>query len=61
MDLVCGDDVICERDAAHDEIMVVQTKPRQTALYRSNLRGVAEALDGERVAAVRRAGAQAGS
>jgi ribosome biogenesis GTPase len=44
MDLVCGDDVICERDDAHDEIMVVQAKPRKTALYRSNLRGVAEAL-----------------
>ena len=44
MDLVCGDDVLCERDAAHDEITVVQAKPRQTALYRSNLRGVAEAI-----------------
>jgi ribosome biogenesis GTPase / thiamine phosphate phosphatase len=44
MDLVCGDDVVCERDAAHDEITVVQAKPRQTALYRSNLRGVAEAI-----------------
>ncbi len=59
MDLVCGDDVLCERDAAHDEISVVQTLPRRTALYRSNLRGVAEAAHGQRVAAVCRAGAQA--
>jgi ribosome biogenesis GTPase len=44
MDLVCGDNVLCERDAAHDEIMVVQTRPRRTALYRSNVRGVAEAI-----------------
>ncbi len=40
--VVCGDDVLCERDATHDEINVEQVLPRRTALYRSNLRGVAE-------------------
>jgi ribosome biogenesis GTPase len=44
MDLVCGDDVICERDAAHDDVTVMQAKPRHRALYRSNLRGVTEAV-----------------
>ena len=44
MDLVCGDDVVCERDAAHDDVTVVQAKPRQRALYRSNVRGVTEAV-----------------
>ena len=44
MSVVCGDDVLCERDAAHDEITVTETRPRQTALYRSNLRGEAEAI-----------------
>jgi len=44
MDLVCGDDVICERDTIHDEVTVVQARPRHRALYRSNLRGVTEAV-----------------
>jgi ribosome biogenesis GTPase len=44
MSIVCGDDVLCERDATHDEIIVTETRPRQTALYRSNLRGEAEAI-----------------
>ena len=44
MSVVCGDDVRCERDATHDEITVIETLPRQTALYRSNLRGEAEAI-----------------
>jgi len=44
MDLVCGDDVVCERDATHDEVTVMQAKPRHRALYRSNLRGVTEAV-----------------
>jgi ribosome biogenesis GTPase len=44
MNIVCGDDVLCERDATHDEVIVVETRPRKTALYRSNLRGEAEAV-----------------
>jgi ribosome biogenesis GTPase len=44
MNVVCGDDVRCERDATHDEVTVTETRPRQTALYRSNLRGEAEAI-----------------
>jgi ribosome biogenesis GTPase len=44
MSVVCGDDVVCERDATHDEITVTETRPRRTALYRSNLRGEAEAI-----------------
>lgn len=42
MSVVCGDDVLCERDATHDEVIVTETLPRHTALYRSNLRGEAE-------------------
>ncbi len=44
MSIVCGDDVLCERDATHDEVSVVETRPRKTALYRSNQRGEAEAV-----------------
>jgi len=40
--VVCGDDVLCELDAAHDEVNVTEGLPRRTALYRSNLRGMAE-------------------
>src|SRR5262245_15459337 len=40
--VVCGDDVRCERDTAHDEVNVAEAFPRRTALYRSNLRGIAE-------------------
>ena len=44
MNVVCGDDVLCERDATHDEISVTETRPRKTALYRSSARGEAEAV-----------------
>ena len=44
MNLVCGDNVLCERDATHDEVSVVDARPRKTALYRSNMRGEAEAI-----------------
>ena len=44
MNIVCGDDVVCERDAAHDEVTVVEARPRHTALYRSNTRGEAEPI-----------------
>jgi ribosome biogenesis GTPase / thiamine phosphate phosphatase len=40
--VVCGDDVVCERDRTHDEVNVIEAKPRRTALYRSSLRGEAE-------------------
>jgi ribosome biogenesis GTPase len=44
LNVVCGDDVLCEREATHDEIIVTGVKPRRTALYRSNMRGEAEAV-----------------
>lgn len=44
LEIVCGDTVRCERDAAHDEIHVVEVLPRRTALYRSNARGDAEVV-----------------
>src|ERR1041384_1765956 len=42
MSIVCGDDVLCEVDAKHDEVHVVEVQPRRTALYRSNMRGESE-------------------
>jgi ribosome biogenesis GTPase len=42
LNVVCGDDVRCERDEAHGEVNVIEGRPRRTALYRSNVRGVAE-------------------
>jgi ribosome biogenesis GTPase len=44
MNIVCGDDVLCERDAKHDEVIVTESRPRKTALYRSNMRGEAEPI-----------------
>jgi ribosome biogenesis GTPase / thiamine phosphate phosphatase len=40
--VVCGDDVTCESDEQHREVIVVDLLPRRTALYRSNARGEAE-------------------
>jgi ribosome biogenesis GTPase len=40
--IVCGDDVACEGDLQHGAVNVVETRPRRTALYRSNMRGEAE-------------------
>jgi ribosome biogenesis GTPase len=42
LDVVCGDDVVCE--TAQDIVIVTGVKPRRSALYRSNLRGEAEAV-----------------
>ena len=42
LEVVCGDNVLCEPDAAHGEVNVVEGRARRTALYRSNVRGVAE-------------------
>jgi ribosome biogenesis GTPase len=44
LNLVCGDDVICERDPTHHEVIVTEARPRRTALYRSNTRGETEAV-----------------
>ncbi len=44
LNLVCGDDVICERNPTHDEVIVTEARPRRTALYRSNTRGETEAV-----------------
>ena|SRR5690242_21768674 len=41
---VCGDEVRCQIDAHHDELHVVEVLPRRTALWRTNLRGKAEAV-----------------
>jgi ribosome biogenesis GTPase len=41
LNLVCGDNVRCRVDA-HHEVHVLEVLPRQTALYRSNLRGLTE-------------------
>ncbi|HYM29539.1 MAG TPA: ribosome small subunit-dependent GTPase A [Steroidobacteraceae bacterium] len=41
---VCGDEVRCQVDAHHDELHVVEVLPRRTALWRTNLRGKAEAV-----------------
>jgi ribosome biogenesis GTPase len=40
--IVCGDRVRCEVDRAHDEILVVEVRPRTTLLARANLRGESE-------------------
>jgi ribosome biogenesis GTPase len=42
--VVCGDQVACESDSTHGELNVIEARPRRTALYRSNLRGEAEAV-----------------
>ena len=44
LNVVCGDDVVCESDATHREVNVVEGRARRTALYRSNTRGVAEPI-----------------
>ena len=40
--VVCGDQVRCRIDAHHEELHVLEVINRRNALYRSNLRGVAE-------------------
>jgi ribosome biogenesis GTPase len=40
--VVCGDRVLCDVDAHHDEVYVREFLPRRSALYRSNARGGAE-------------------
>ena len=42
LSIVCGDHVRCEADRAHDEILVVEVRPRTTLLARANLRGDSE-------------------
>jgi ribosome biogenesis GTPase len=42
LNVVCGDNVRCRADPHHDEVYVVEILARQTALYRSNLRGMTE-------------------
>jgi len=42
LNVVCGDNVRCRADPHHDEVHVVEILARQTALYRSNLRGMTE-------------------
>jgi ribosome biogenesis GTPase len=42
--IVCGDRVRCTRDAAHDDVHAVEVLPRASTLFRSNLRGDAEAI-----------------
>lgn len=40
--VVCGDQVRCRADPRHEELHVIEVLPRQTALYRTNLRGRSE-------------------
>jgi ribosome biogenesis GTPase / thiamine phosphate phosphatase len=40
--VVCGDQVLCRIDEHHEELHVLEVIQRRSALYRSNLRGVAE-------------------
>jgi len=42
LSIVCGDRVRCERDRAHDEIIVTEVQPRTTLLARASLRGDSE-------------------
>jgi ribosome biogenesis GTPase len=42
LSIVCGDRVRCERDRAHDEILVTGILPRSSLLARANLRGESE-------------------
>ncbi|HTU65356.1 MAG TPA: ribosome small subunit-dependent GTPase A [Steroidobacteraceae bacterium] len=42
LSIVCGDQVRCEADRAHDELLVVEVLPRRTLLARANLRGESE-------------------
>ena len=42
LNIVCGDRVLCRPDPRHDELHVVEVLPRQSALYRANLRGRSE-------------------
>ena len=42
LQVVCGDQVLCERDAQHAQWLIQQVRPRRSALYRSNARGRAE-------------------
>ena len=44
LQIVCGDVVLCQRDARHDELHIVAVEPRRTALYRSDSRGRDELL-----------------
>lgn len=44
LDIVCGDQVRCQHDAQHDATRIVEVLPRAGTLYRSNLRGAAEAV-----------------
>jgi ribosome biogenesis GTPase / thiamine phosphate phosphatase len=39
LSVVCGDEVLCELDARHEEAHVTEISPRTSCLYRSNLRG----------------------
>lgn len=42
LEVVCGDQVRCSADSAHQEVHVVELLPRRSALHRSNARGDAE-------------------
>jgi ribosome biogenesis GTPase len=42
LDVVCGDAVRCRADPRHEELHVVEVLPRESALYRTNLRGRSE-------------------
>jgi ribosome biogenesis GTPase / thiamine phosphate phosphatase len=44
LQMVCGDRVTCEIDAHHDEAHITAVLPRDSCLYRTNLRATEEAV-----------------
>src|SRR3984885_13102653 len=44
LQMVCGDQVTCEIDAHHDEAHITAVLPRDSCLYRTNLRATEEAV-----------------
>ncbi|HEY6824175.1 MAG TPA: hypothetical protein VI195_07020, partial [Steroidobacteraceae bacterium] len=42
LEVVCGDEVRCRVDPHHDEVHVIEVRPRRNGLWRANSRGGAE-------------------
>jgi ribosome biogenesis GTPase / thiamine phosphate phosphatase len=42
LEVVCGDEVRCRIDPHHEEVHVIEVRPRRNALWRANARGGAE-------------------
>ncbi len=61
LQIVCGDQVTCEIDAHHDEAHVTAVLPRDSCLYRTNLRADEEAVVANLTLDAGDAGARAGA